>query len=136
MADDLHPTSQENSATEISTLLGKGSEFAGKLTFEGTVRIDGKFSGEIFSEGTLVVGAGAELEADINVRSVLIQGSVIGNVAAVECVEIHAPGRVHGTLKCPQLLIQKGVVFDGTCQMSETSSKAEPKASGGEASET
>jgi cytoskeletal protein CcmA (bactofilin family) len=50
---------------EINTLLGRGSAFEGKLTFEGTVRIDGKMSGEIFSDDVLVVGEGAEVKAKI-----------------------------------------------------------------------
>jgi cytoskeletal protein CcmA (bactofilin family) len=111
------PTS-ERPAEEVTTLLGQGSEFSGKLTFEGAVRIDGKFAGEIFSEGTLVVGAGAEIQADIEVRRILIQGRVNGNVTAAEEIEIHAPARVEGKLICPQLYIEKGVLFDGSCEMS------------------
>ena len=52
---------------QIATLLGRGSEFSGKLTFEGTVRIDGRFSGEIFSEGTLVVGDSALNQITVDV---------------------------------------------------------------------
>ena len=104
---------------EITTLLGQGSEFAGKLTFDGAVRIDGRFSGEIFSDGTLVVGADAEIEADIAVRTVLIQGQVSGDIQAEEAIEIHAPARVKGRLTCPQLSIEKGVIFDGSCVMTQ-----------------
>ncbi|MFH2007456.1 MAG: polymer-forming cytoskeletal protein [bacterium] len=129
MAEEVSKPLGSGGAGEITTLLGRGSEFSGKLTFEGTVRIDGKFSGEIFSEGTLVVGNGAELSADISVRSVLIQGAVQGNVTAKEVIEIHAPARVQGKLICPQLQIEKGVLFDGTCQMSDK--KPEKAISGG-----
>lgn len=110
------------SPQEVTTLLGQGSEFSGKLTFDGAVRIDGTFSGEIFSDGTLVVGAGAKIEADISVRTVLIQGQVSGNVTAEEAIEIHAPARVTGRLTCPRLSIEKGVIFDGSCVMSEADS--------------
>jgi len=103
----------------ITTLLGRGSEFSGKLTFEGTVRIDGRFSGEIFSEGTLVVGEGAEISADIAVKKLLVKGMVEGNLTAEESIEIHTPARVKGKLVCPELEIQKGVRFDGSCEMSE-----------------
>ncbi len=104
---------------EVTTLLGQGSAFSGKLNFDGAVRIDGHFSGEIESDGTLVVGAAAEIEADITVRNVLIQGKVVGNVTAEESIEIHAPARVNGTLTCPELSIEKGVLFDGSCDMSK-----------------
>jgi len=102
---------------EINTLLGKGSTFEGKLTFEGTVRIDGNFKGEVFTEGILVIGEGAEVEAEIEVATVIIEGQVRGNVRAKQLVEIHAPGRVFGNLVTPSLFIDKGVLFEGNCHM-------------------
>ena len=100
-------------AGEITTLLGRGATFEGKLTFEGTVRIDGRFKGEVFTEDTLVIGEGAQVEATIDVGEVIIQGSVVGNVTAKRSIEIHAPGRVKGDLHTPSLQIDKGVIFEG-----------------------
>ena len=102
---------------EINTLLGRGSEFEGKLTFEGTVRIDGKLSGEIFSDDVLVVGEGAEVHAEIDIGEIIIQGTVVGNIRAKRGVEIHAPGRVRGDITTPSLQIDKGVVFEGRSYM-------------------
>jgi cytoskeletal protein CcmA (bactofilin family) len=102
---------------EINTLLGRGSEFEGKLTFEGTVRIDGKLSGEIFSDDVLVVGEGAEVHAEIDIGEIIIQGSVIGNIRAKRGVELHAPGRVRGDITTPSLQIDKGVIFEGRAYM-------------------
>ena len=79
---------------EITTLLGRGASFEGKLTFDGTVRIDGRFKGEVFSDDTLVIGEGAVVEAEIEIGEVIIQGTVVGNVKAKRSIEIHAPGRV------------------------------------------
>src|SRR5256712_10946510 len=93
---------------EINTLLGRGSEFEGKLTFEGTVRIDGKLSGEIFSDDVLVVGEGAEVHAQIEIGEIIVQGTIVGNVKAKRSVEIHAPGRVRGDIATPSLQIDKG----------------------------
>lgn len=98
---------------EITTLLGRGASFEGKLTFEGTVRIDGKFKGEVFSDDVLVIGEGAVVEAEIDIGEVIIQGTVIGNVKAKRSIEIHAPGRVKGDLTTPSLQIDKGVIFEG-----------------------
>jgi cytoskeletal protein CcmA (bactofilin family) len=98
---------------EISTLLGRGSAFEGKLTFEGTVRIDGRFRGEVFSDDTLVIGEGALVEAEIDIGEIIIQGTVVGNIKAKRSIEIHAPGRVKGDIHTPILQIDKGVVFEG-----------------------
>ncbi|HEY7957460.1 MAG: polymer-forming cytoskeletal protein [Polyangia bacterium] len=104
---------------EINTLLGRGSEFEGKLTFEGTVRIDGKLSGEIFSDDVLVVGEGAQLSAEIDVGVIIVEGSVTGNIRAKRAVELHAPARVKGNIETPSLYIDKGVFFEGNCRMGE-----------------
>ena len=98
---------------EVNTLLGRGSEFEGKLTFEGTVKIDGKLSGEIFSDDVLIIGEGAEVHAEIDIGEIIIKGTIIGNVRAKRAVEIHAPGRVHGDITTPSLQIDKGVIFEG-----------------------
>jgi cytoskeletal protein CcmA (bactofilin family) len=100
-------------AGEITTLLGRGATFEGKLTFDGTVRIDGRFKGEVFSEDTLVIGEGAVVEAQIEIGEVIIQGKVVGNIVAKRSIEIHAPGHVEGDLHTPNLQIDKGVVFEG-----------------------
>ena len=98
---------------EINTLLGKGTTFEGKLTFEGTVRIDGKLKGEVFSDDVLIVGEGAYVEAEIDIGEVIIQGTVVGNVRAKRAIEIHSPGKVKGDLHTPSLQVDKGVVFEG-----------------------
>src|SRR5690348_737954 len=108
-------------AGEITTLLGRGATFEGKLTFEGTVRIDGRFKGEVFSDDTLVIGEGAHVEADLDIGEVIIQGTVVGNIKAKRSIEIHAPGRVKGDLHTPVLQIDKGVMFEGRSFMEAAS---------------
>src|SRR5512133_3344479 len=71
---------------EVHTLLGKGSEFDGKLTFEGQVRIDGKFTGQIFTKDTLVIGDGAKVNAEVSAGTMIIHGSVEGNVRASQVI--------------------------------------------------
>ena len=112
-------------STDINALLGRGSEFEGKLTFEGTVRIDGRFTGEIYSEGTLIVGEGAEVQAEIRVAQVMVYGDVTGNVYATDGVELHAPAQLRGNITSPALHIDKGVYFDGACQMSSGGAPAD-----------
>jgi cytoskeletal protein CcmA (bactofilin family) len=105
-------------ATEITALLGRGTQFEGKLHFEGRVRIDGMFKGEIRSDDTLVIGEGAEVHADIDVATVIVRGGVVhGNIRARTAIEVHAPGRVVGDLHSPSLFIDRGVEFQGTCRM-------------------
>lgn len=109
---------------EVNALLGKGSEFDGKLTFEGTVRIDGRFKGEIFSEDTLIIGENAYVEAEIRVATVVVYGDVVGNIHSLHCVELHAPAKLRGNITTPNLQADKGVIFDGNVKMHEPEASA------------
>jgi cytoskeletal protein CcmA (bactofilin family) len=105
-------------ATEINALLGHGTRFEGKLHFEGRVRIDGAFRGEIQSDEILVIGEGAEVEGEIDVATVIIKGGVVrANVRARQSIELYVPAIVSGTLHSPEIFMDKGVQFSGTCTM-------------------
>ncbi len=105
-------------ATEITALLGHGTRFEGKLFFEGRVRIDGVFRGEIRSDDVLIIGEGADIEAEIEVGTVIIKGgSVTGNVRAKTAIELYVPANVTGDLHSPEIFIDKGVQFSGNCTM-------------------
>jgi cytoskeletal protein CcmA (bactofilin family) len=103
--------------SDLNALLGRGSEFDGKLTFEGTVRIDGKFTGTIATSDTLVVGEGARIDAEITCGTIIVHGEVHGNIKATSAVELHQPARVHGNVETPVLMVARGVQFNGQCKM-------------------
>ena len=113
-------------AGDVHTLLGKGSEFEGKLSFEGQVRIDGKYSGQISTRDVLVIGEGAKVNAEISAGTVIINGQVEGNIKATGMVELHPPARVKGSIETPALSMDKGVVFEGSCKMENLQSKSGP----------
>ncbi|MEW6335000.1 MAG: polymer-forming cytoskeletal protein [Thermodesulfobacteriota bacterium] len=108
---------------EVRAFLGKGAEFNGKLMFSGSVRIDGDFKGDIFGNGTLVIGEGAEVEADIHADNVLISGSVRGQIEVKQSVKIYSSGRLFGDVNTPCFSIEEGAFFEGACHM--TRSEAE-----------
>lgn len=105
------------SSSELNAFLGRGCEYEGKLTFEGTVRIDGRFTGEVFSNDVLVIGQGAEIHAEIDVAVVIVSGNVKGNITARNRVELHAPARLIGNIVAPVLIVEEGVFFEGNCKM-------------------
>ncbi len=103
---------------EIKAFLGEGTDFKGVLTFEGTVRIDGKMEGEIHTKDMLIVGESAVVSAEINVNTIAISGVVRGNINASGKIEIHRPGKLFGNVKTPSLFVEEGVIFEGSCSMS------------------
>ena len=103
--------------SNLNAFLGEGTSFKGTLTFEGTVRIDGRLEGEIFTKDTLVIGEGAQVSAAIHAGVAVISGTVHGNITAERKVDIHASGRLYGNISTPSLVIEEGVVFEGACTM-------------------
>lgn len=104
-------------ATQLNAFLGRGCIYEGKLTFEGRVRIDGKFTGEIFSNDTLEVGPDAEIEAEIDVANCIIAGHVDGNIKARVRCDLRTPGVILGNITAPIITMDEGVRFDGEMRM-------------------
>ena len=103
---------------EIIALLGRGTHFEGKLFFEGRVRIDGSFRGQIRGEDVLVIGDGAKVVGDVQVATCIVTGGEVeANIRARDAIELYAPAKVTGALHAPAIFIDRGVQFDGTCKM-------------------
>ncbi len=109
---------KKQESEEIKAILGKGAEFVGKLIFNGSVRIDGDFQGEIHGQGSLVVGEGALVKANIAVKSVYLGGEVQGKIEAKEKITIHSTGKFLGDVHTPILIMEEGAFFDGKSHMS------------------
>jgi len=114
---NVAPLPTASRSPELNALLGKGSQFEGKLIFEGTVRIDGKFSGEIVSTDQLIIGEGAEVKATVKVGTLVCLGDYQGDATASKGIELKAPAKVRGNLITAAIVIERGVFFDGTCKM-------------------
>jgi len=114
------PTTSSGSSTTaggLTAFIDQGSEFEGKLSFKDTVRIDGRFRGEISSENTLIVGESGEIDAAIHSRNVVVSGSVVGNIAASAKVVLHKTARVDGDVETACLVVEEGAVLNGQIKM-------------------
>lgn len=103
--------------SEIKAFLGPGSHFEGKLQFHEIVRIDGTFRGEVSSKDTLIVGETADLQAEVEVGNLILSGRFRGNVKASGRVELRAPAQVDGSIEAPALVVEEGVLLNGTIVM-------------------
>lgn len=106
----------------IKAFLGDDTEFTGLLTFDGTVRIDGKFSGEIKTTDNLIVGQTAIIRATINVGSIMVIGRVEGDIIATKKLQISSKGQVIGNVYTPALHIEDGAVLEGNVSMTRQES--------------
>lgn len=105
----------------LTAFIDQGSDFEGKLSFRDTVRIDGRFQGEITSENTLIVGESGEIDAKIRSQVVAISGSVEGDIVAAEKVVLHKTARVNGNIETPSLVMEEGAVLNGVIKMTSGS---------------
>jgi len=102
---------------ENFTFLGKGVDFKGVITFEGTVRIDGRLEGEIHTNGTLVVGEQAVIRGTISAGTLVSSGKIKGTIMASEKVQLLKPALLVGDVKTPAISVEEGAHFHGLCDM-------------------
>jgi cytoskeletal protein CcmA (bactofilin family) len=112
----------------VRSALGPGTVIQGKLSFDAPVSIDGKLSGEISSSKTLIVGKSGIIDAQVEVATLIIRGTVKGTIKATERIEIRDGGQLIGDIITPSLIMDDGCIFNGTCHM--TSNSALKKAVG------
>jgi cytoskeletal protein CcmA (bactofilin family) len=102
----------------VSGFVGGGTVVSGDAEFKGMLRIDGRFTGRVRSEkGSLIVSAGGVVEANIEVASAKINGTVRGDIIATGRVEFGRSARVYGNIQTPALVIEDGAIFEGSCRM-------------------
>ena len=123
------PTSPVDGKGDVVAFIGPGVEFKGEISYQGSVQIDGVLEGQIHTEGTLLVGEQAVLNAKVRAGAVISKGRMNGDIVANEKVQLLSTAVVDGSLKTPQLSMEIGVVFNGDISMSSGESSSEDKSS-------
>lgn len=104
---------------ELRALVGRGARFEGTLCFAERARIEGEVRGRISGDGVLTLGEGADVDATIDVGSlIVVGGSLRGSVEARELIEVHAEAKVYADITAPSIDLAKGCLFEGRCTMS------------------
>jgi len=114
---------QKNEELPIKAYLGSDALFKGALTFEGTVRIDGKFEGQVNTNDTLVIGETGDMKANVKVGTLVCKGQLHGAVVASKKIELHPASKIKGDIQTPALSIALGAVLDGHLNMTKGASK-------------
>lgn len=126
---------QQGGSQHIDTLISAHARFKGELSFEGTVRIDGKFEGNIRSsqDGTLIISETADVQGEINVPNLLLYGTIRGNVRATKSLQVGAKGRLNGDVEYTVLSLNEGAAINGRCTRIEEKATQEAGANKQEA---
>ncbi|MDX9755045.1 MAG: polymer-forming cytoskeletal protein [bacterium] len=120
------PLSQHRTEQPYTTL-GKDTEFQGTLRFKEGLRIEGRFNGDIASEGHLIVGKTGEVTAEISVGSIIVEGKVNGNIIATDLVELRSTAEMRGDITAAKMKIEEGVIFVGKADV-QPGNQNNPKA--------
>ena len=113
----------------LSGFVGSGTNVTGEAAFKSLLRIDGHFSGRVTSPtGTLIVGSGGQVDANVEVAVAQIQGTVNGDIVASQRIELGRAGKVNGNIQTPSLVIEQGGVFEGSCKMIQQKAATEKAA--------
>ena len=118
------------SSHQLNAFLGNGVEYTGRLEFTGTVRVDGRFQGEIVSDGTLVLGRDAVVEGDIRVARLSSNGVIRGQVTATKMAVLMKSSTLEGRLRAPSLVVEEGAVIEGGVEMAREPSEPDQDLSG------
>ncbi len=102
---------------EFYTFLGKGVDFKGKAKFEGTVRVDGNFEGEIIIDDTLIIGENALIKGTITGGTIVSSGRIEGVITANKKIQLLKPAILIGDVHTPTFAVEEGVYFQGECDM-------------------
>jgi cytoskeletal protein CcmA (bactofilin family) len=102
---------------DVIAFVGKGVEFKGIISYNGTVRIDGQLDGEIHTEGILLVGEDAVITAKVSAGTIVSKGKITGDIMAKEKVRLLSPAVLNGSVKAPMLSMEEGVLFNGNIEM-------------------
>jgi cytoskeletal protein CcmA (bactofilin family) len=106
------------SGEEITTVLGTSTSFSGTLKFDSSLMIRGRFDGDIDAKGALFIDEGATVNVGrIRAMSIVVAGSVRGDLEAADKVEFRSSAQVRGNVKTAKLRIADGVLFEGRCEM-------------------
>jgi cytoskeletal protein CcmA (bactofilin family) len=101
----------------INSIIGEGTKFKGEFDLNGLLRIDGDFTGIIRTKGKVLVGKNGRAECTLNAGTVVVGGVVRGEIVSSEKVIILSTGLVLGNITTPRLIVEEGVIFNGSCRI-------------------
>ncbi|MFO7708364.1 MAG: polymer-forming cytoskeletal protein [Desulfobacterales bacterium] len=118
----------KSTSAESTSLVSREVVIEGEISGDENLHVDGRINGAIRLSGDLFVGAGGSVEAEIDARNIVVQGTVTGKVTARQQLEIQPTGRFNGECTAASIEIREGALFEGTSRMITA---APPKSGGG-----
>lgn len=98
-------------------IIANGTIIEGKVTSQGSMRIDGKVIGNVHVNGNLTIGVTGEIQGDIEAKNVIVGGKVNGTITVAERLVFESKAVIKGDVKASKLVVDEGALFNGKCVM-------------------
>ena len=109
----------DKNQTPDLTLIAANTIFEGKIKTEGSIRIDGKFTGEVHAKANAAVGLSGIVDGNLSARTITVAGRITGTVTAAEKLVLEAKSIMQGDIRAMKLVVDEGAVFHGNCDMKQ-----------------
>lgn len=117
--EEKHVKNQNKSNGSLTTLIGDGSEIEGNVNSSSSAKIEGKLNGTVNVSETLIIGENGIVTGDVHTKHLIIYGKVEGKVKA-NLLELKNKGKLKGDIIVEMVIIEKGGIFNGNCQMNKS----------------
>lgn len=108
-------------ANEITqTHISSDVQITGTIKSNGPIRIDGKLEGDLVCAADAVIGRSAVIKGSLQVNSVVIEGTIQGNITAKDKIEMKSTAKVSGDISAKRLAVEDGVTFVGKSEVNPT----------------
>ncbi len=101
------------------SLLSAGTSVEGRITTDGSIRVDGRLIGDIIAKANAAVGATGTVQGSVEASNVSIAGTVHGNVTATSKLILEEKSVMRGDIRASILVVDEGATFDGHCEMTK-----------------
>lgn len=112
-----------NNTDQIDTIIGKNSKIEGKITTNGTIRIDGTLDGDLFVQGNVIIGESGRVNGNVECFNIELSGTITGNTVSKEQLRITNSGKLLGDIVVKSFIVDENAVFEGSCTMKSDKSE-------------
>ncbi|MCM1266838.1 MAG: polymer-forming cytoskeletal protein [Bacteroidales bacterium] len=102
---------------KISSVIGSDMVVEGNVRAKEAVRVEGKVTGDVETEGALIISAGGGVKGNVKGSNIIIGGSVEGDLTSGGRTEVASTGKVIGNIRTKSLIVDENAVFQGQCIM-------------------
>ncbi|MDE7246862.1 MAG: polymer-forming cytoskeletal protein [Lachnospiraceae bacterium] len=113
----LGKKSTEQMNAKISSIIGADMVVSGDIHAKEGVRVEGSVTGDVVTDGALIISASGKVKGDVKGSSIFIGGSLEGDLTSGGRTEVVSTGKVIGNIRTKSLVVDENAVFQGQCTM-------------------